>query len=77
MLLYHGSPQIVRTPCILVPNRTLDYGIGFYTTTSEQQAHDWVLRFFFISHTICKLRKNGLYLRLTAEKCMPYTYFRT
>ena len=44
MLLYHGSPQIVRKPCILVPNRTLDYGIGFYTTTAEQQAHDWALR---------------------------------
>ncbi|MCR5714583.1 MAG: DUF3990 domain-containing protein [Bacteroidales bacterium] len=47
MLLYHGSPQIVRKPCILVPNRTLDYGIGFYTTTAEQQAHDWALRSFF------------------------------
>ena len=47
MLLYHGSPQIVRKPRILVPNRTLDYGIGFYTTTSEQQAHDWALRSFF------------------------------
>ena len=44
MILYHGSPQIVREPRILVPNRTLDYGVGFYTTTSEQQAHDWALR---------------------------------
>lgn len=41
MILYHRSPQIVREPRILVPNRTLDYGVGFYTTTSEQQAHDW------------------------------------
>ena len=44
MILYHGSPQIVSKPRILVPNRTLDYGVGFYTTTSEQQAHDWALR---------------------------------
>lgn len=44
MILYHGSPQIVREPRILVPNRTLDYGVGFYTTTSEQQAYDWALR---------------------------------
>jgi len=44
MILYHGSPQIVNEPRILVPNRTLDYGEGFYTTTSEQQAHDWALR---------------------------------
>lgn len=44
MILYHGSQQIVRTPLILNPNRTLDYGAGFYTTTSEQQAHNWALR---------------------------------
>lgn len=29
---------------ILQPNRRLDYGKGFYTTTSEQQAEDWVRR---------------------------------
>lgn len=44
MILYHGSTQIVRDPRILKPNRTLDYGVGFYTTTSEQQARDWALR---------------------------------
>lgn len=44
MILFHGSPQIVEEPRILVPDRTLDYGVGFYTTTSEKQAHDWALR---------------------------------
>ena len=44
MILFHGSLQIVREPRILVPARTLDYGAGFYTTTSEQQARDWVVR---------------------------------
>lgn len=44
MILFHGSLQIVREPGILVPTRTLDYGSGFYTTTSEQQAREWVLR---------------------------------
>jgi len=44
MILFHGSAQEVREPRILVPNRTLDYGVGFYTTTSEQQARDWALR---------------------------------
>ena len=44
MILFHGSPQIVRDPHILTPKRTLDYGVGFYTTTSEQQARDWSLR---------------------------------
>jgi hypothetical protein len=28
----------------LIRNRTLDYGAGFYTTTSEQQAREWILR---------------------------------
>ena len=44
MILFHGSLQIVKEPRILVPGRTLDYGAGFYTTTSEQQARDWVVR---------------------------------
>lgn len=44
MKLFHGSLHIVENPRILIPNRTLDYGAGFYTTTSEQQAKDWVLR---------------------------------
>jgi hypothetical protein len=44
MILFHGSPIIVSEPCILKPGRTLDYGTGFYTTTSEQQAADWALR---------------------------------
>ena len=44
MELFHGSSVVVSTPRILVPNRTLDYGAGFYTTTSEKQAKDWTLR---------------------------------
>lgn len=44
MKLYHGSIQIVPEPQILQPNRQLDYGLGFYTTTSEKQAKDWVAR---------------------------------
>lgn len=44
MILFHGSPQIINVPRILLPKRTLDYGEGFYTTTSEQQARDWALR---------------------------------
>lgn len=42
--IYHGSLEIVESPTILEPNRTLDYGKGFYTTTSFDQAKDWVAR---------------------------------
>ncbi len=44
MKLYHGSPVVVSEPRILEPiaGRTLDFGAGFYTTTSIEQARRWV-----------------------------------
>ncbi len=42
MTLYHGSLEIVEKPQILQANRPLDFGTGFYTTTSQQQARRWV-----------------------------------
>ena len=42
MILYHGSLEIVESPKILEPNRPLDFGSGFYTTSSMQQARKWV-----------------------------------
>lgn len=44
MKIYHGGLEIVKIPEIRKPNRTLDYGSGFYTTTSFDQAKDWVIR---------------------------------
>ena len=44
MTLYHGSLEIVEKPAILEPNHTMDYGKGFYTTTSKDQADKWVIR---------------------------------
>lgn len=44
MILYHGSIEIVDNPEIRIPSRSLDYGYGFYTTTSVKQAEDWVKR---------------------------------
>lgn len=34
MKVYHGSLEIVPNPEIRKPERQLDYGCGFYTTTS-------------------------------------------
>lgn len=42
--LYHGSLEIVATPEIRKSNRTLDYGEGFYMTSSAEQAEAWVRR---------------------------------
>ena len=44
MKIYHGSIEKVETPEIRKSNRTLDYGQGFYTTTSYEQAEAWVRR---------------------------------
>ncbi len=44
MKIFHGSLEIVECPKILQSNRKLDYGKGFYTTTSEQQSKEWVER---------------------------------
>lgn len=42
--IYHGSIEIVESPDIRQPNRSLDYGSGFYTTTSFAQAKKLVER---------------------------------
>ena len=44
MKLYHGSNIVIERPQLLKPIRTLDYGLGFYTTTSEQQARAWIVK---------------------------------
>lgn len=38
MILYHGSNIVVKEPKIVNPNRFLDFGVGFYTTTNKSQA---------------------------------------
>jgi hypothetical protein len=44
MKLYHGSLVAVSKPEIREASHTLDYGKGFYTTTSYKQAESWVKR---------------------------------
>lgn len=44
MRIYHGSLDEVKKPEIRKPNRTLDYGYGFYATSSYEQAEAWVRR---------------------------------
>jgi len=43
MKIYHGSTEIVQHPTILDSQRLLDFGKGFYTTTSIEQAEKWAL----------------------------------
>lgn len=41
MIIYHGSTEMVEHPEIRVSENFLDFGIGFYTTTSREQAERW------------------------------------
>lgn len=41
MRLYHGSNTAVEKPRIIVSNRTLDFGVGFYLTSDYDQAAKW------------------------------------
>jgi len=44
MIIYHGSDIPVKAPKILISNRLLDFGEGFYTTSSLEQAQRWAKR---------------------------------
>jgi len=41
MILYHGSTDCVDIPEIRKGDVYLDFGVGFYTTTSYEQAERW------------------------------------
>lgn len=41
MILYHGSTELVNRPEIRTSENYLDFGNGFYTTTSYEQAERW------------------------------------
>lgn len=41
MRLYHGSIMAVRKPAISRGRSKTDFGKGFYTTTSREQAEKW------------------------------------
>ena len=41
MFIYHGSTELVRKPKIRISENFLDFGTGFYTTTSYEQALRW------------------------------------
>ena len=43
MKLYHGSTYFVESPEVLETQRMLDFGKGFYTNTSKEQAEKWAL----------------------------------
>ncbi|WP_326975257.1 DUF3990 domain-containing protein [Caproicibacter sp. BJN0012] len=53
MIIYHGSDIIVSEPKILQNQRLLDFGVGFYTTTNQEQAARWAKK-------VCMRRKSSV-----------------
>lgn len=51
MILYHGSTELVEIPEIRKGDVYLDFGVGFYTTTSYEQAERWAK---------IKMRRNNM-----------------
>lgn len=51
MILYHGSIELVECPEIRRGDNFLDFGVGFYTTTSYEQAERWAKN---------KMRRNNV-----------------
>lgn len=52
MELYHGSNIAVESPKIIMSDRRLDFGTGFYLTSDYEQAERW-------AHLTYKRRKEG------------------
>lgn len=52
MILYHGSNLVVPEPKLVIQNRYLDFGYGFYTTTNKVQAIGF-------ADKVTKRRKQG------------------
>ena len=46
VILYHGSNMVADRPEIRKPSRPLDFGEGFYTTFSREQACRWSSKVF-------------------------------
>lgn len=44
MIVYHGSTEIIKSPDVIHSKKYLDFGIGFYLTTFEEQAKKWAIR---------------------------------
>lgn len=67
MIVFHGSDTVVDVPKILEAKRPLDFGGGFYTTSSESQAKSWALKVAYRNNSAHKC-VNRYEFDLTAAK---------
>jgi hypothetical protein len=70
MLLYHGSNVIVEKPHLVEQTRGLDFGPGFYLTTSEEQASRFSMIVFNRRKTGSGIVNTYEFDIVTAEKTL-------
>ncbi|HBP24374.1 MAG TPA: hypothetical protein DD632_02740 [Oribacterium sp.] len=89
MILYHGSNVTVEHPKLILQNRYLDFGFGFYTTTNRDQAVNFAqkvterrktgtatLNIYSIEEEeALKIRKLFNQLVFATEKSLQYLHF--
>ena len=68
MLLYHGSNIAVEKPRLINQTRGLDFGLGFYLTSREEQAQQF-------SQDVIKRRKSGIPTVSVYEKALSMLKF--
>ena len=71
MTVYHGSNVEVKEPEILKPNRELDFGNGFYTTTNLDQAGE-----IDREETFKRLKVKTLYNQLVFSSPLALSFIR-
>ncbi len=65
MRLYHGSNMVVDTPRLFKTDRRVDFGPGFYLTSSEEQASKW-------ARVVTRRRRDGVPTISVFEFPSPY-----
>lgn len=64
MTIYHGGYSEVSKPKILMPDHAMDFGLGFYATSSFEQAKKWSLikkdRFHYEKAVVTTFEMNNL-----------------
>ena len=77
MICYHGSDTIVDAPRILETKRPLDFGGGFYVTTSEAQAKSWAKKVAFRNNNNHKCVNRYEFDLEKAKKELTVIHFET
>ena len=77
MICYHGSDTVVDSPKILESKRPLDFGGGFYVTTSDKQAKAWAIKVSYRNNTSYKCVNKYDFDIETAKKNLTVIQFES